>query len=120
MLPRPHRLRATTTIKEVVRAGKVIPTPWVRLHLLPRPANTATRVACVVGKKVHRLATRRHRYQRWLREAARTLISVFSTPYDVVIVAQPLITTLTTPTQRTAALTHIRQLLDKAVATSDN
>lgn len=120
MLPRPHRLRITTDIKEVVRLGEVIPTSWVRLHLLPRPVGMPSRVACVVGKKVHVLATVRHHYQRWLRELARTLIPVLPRPYDIVLVAQPSITALTTSEQRATALARLRVLLDKVVATGDN
>lgn len=120
MLPRGHRLAATTEIQAVVRSQQCITTPWVRLCYKTNSTQSATRFACVVGKKVHRLATVRHRHQRWLREVAQALIVVFPTPHDVVIVAQPSITTLVTPQQRAAAHTQLHQLLDKAVATGDN
>lgn len=56
------------------------------------PSPTAhTRIACVVGKSVHRSAVRRHKYQRWLREVARQTLATQSpnTAYDMVWIARP-------------------------------
>lgn len=120
MLSRQHRLAATSDIQLVVRSGQLLRTPWVKIYYLTKPNQPASRVACVVGKKVHTRAIIRHHYQRWLRAISRSLLGVFSTPHDIVLVAQPAVTAITTIAERSAAQGHIRQLLDKVVTTSDN
>ncbi len=93
MLPRSSRLRQTKEIQHVVRAGRRQASSYVRLYSMPG-ATDESRVACVVGKTVHRSAVRRHRYQRWLREVFKKLNRErpLLTPYDMVWVAQPGIT----------------------------
>ncbi len=89
MLPRSRRLRSTAEIQRVLREGHCITTPAVRVCFLQSGA-AETRVACVVGKTVHRSAIRRHRYQRWLREVARQFLTDHQdVAYDMVWVARP-------------------------------
>lgn len=90
MLPRAHRLRASQDIQAVVRRGRCLTTPAVRVCALPREAS-GSRVACVVGKRVHRHAVVRHRYQRQLRVLARRVLDRLPSneAYDMVWVAQP-------------------------------
>ncbi len=92
MLPRRLRLTKNADILKIMRQGNKITTPYVWLYLLQRTNNESSRAACVVGKKVHQLAVRRHRYQRWLRQLADTHIKRLSTAYDMVWVARPEIT----------------------------
>jgi ribonuclease P protein component len=90
MLPRSARLRRTAEIQQVLRAGRCLTTPHLRICTHPS-SHDHPRIACVVGKSVHRGAVRRHRYQRWLREIARTFLSEHPAiaPYDMVWIAQP-------------------------------
>lgn len=94
MLPRPHRLTNSADIVAVVRTGMKIETPYVRVYSLP--GKDAVRIACVVGKKVHAKAHVRHRYQRWLRAWISELLPSVSVPTDIVLVAKPAITSVTT------------------------
>lgn len=120
MLPRPHRLQADADIKTVLRLGRLINTPWIRVYILARPANTPARFTCIVGKKVHPLSTGRHRYQRWLREYARSLLTRLLSSADVVIVAQPPLRQLTSLRALRHHLKSLPTQLDKALSTGDN
>lgn len=97
MLGASGRLRSSKEIKEVVRYGRRIQTPFVRIHYLPKPGQAASRVACVVGIRVHRSAVSRHRYQRWLRHYARDLLASYSgvIAYDIVLVGLPALAQVT-------------------------
>jgi ribonuclease P protein component len=93
MLPRSHRLRQTKQIQYVLRHGRRLNTPYLRIYTHPG-ATAHTRIACVVGKSVDRSAVKRHHYQRWLRELARAALVAHpkAPPYDMVWIAQPAIT----------------------------
>lgn len=75
-------------------AGRRIETPFVRMHIAAATTSHRPEIACIVGKRVHRHATIRHRYQRLMRVAARTVIARFNSPHDMVWVAKPEITTV--------------------------
>ncbi len=90
MLPRRARLRRSVDITAVVRQGRRINAPGVRVYWRPGEAVTS-RIACVVGTRVHKSSVVRHRYQRWLRVVAQEAGSVFPVPSDVVWVAAPAI-----------------------------
>ena len=94
MLPRKHRLTKQNDIVHTIRRGRTLRTPYVHVHLLNRADHNISRSACIVAKKVHLSAVRRHTYQRWLRVQARTLLPQLTEPCDVVWVAQPQITQL--------------------------
>lgn len=89
MLPRRLRLTKNTDILKVMRQGNKISTPYVWLYLLPRNDDQSSRAACVVSKKVHQSAVKRHHYQRWLRQLSGTYISRLPAAYDMVWVARP-------------------------------
>jgi ribonuclease P protein component len=75
-------------IEHLVKTGTKIRVSFgtVYIHI---PSETGiSRVACVAGKKAHRLAVIRHAIQRRLRAAVKSLPSSSSIPsYEMVIVA---------------------------------
>jgi ribonuclease P protein component len=75
-----------------MRQGNKVITPYCWLYVLQRDDDKPSRAACVVGKKVHQLAVKRHHYQRWLRQISSTYINHLPVSYDMVWVAQPKIT----------------------------
>ncbi len=72
----------------VVRRGRRLRTPYLVMYVLRSTAGSS-RVACVVGKKVHRTAVVRHRIQRQMREIAQQTIPSLSRSHDMVWVALP-------------------------------
>ena len=95
MLPAANRLRGEPDIQATLKTGRRLPTPHVRIFIRPNPHSQTSRFACVVGKRVSRSAVRRHRYQRWLRQVARRALTTTHTPpVDVVLLANPSITTV--------------------------
>lgn len=89
MLPRKQRLARSADIQHVLRRGRCFQVPGMRICVAP--GATQSRVACIVSKKVSRLAVRRHRYQRWLRSLAKELLAgpLVGKQYDMVLVATP-------------------------------
>lgn len=98
MLPRPLRLRRRKDVKRVMHTGRRIRTQYAIIYVT-RVSVPQSRIACVVGRRVHSSAVRRHRIQRWLREIARSTIADMSTPYDMVWVALPGIANVKTKMQ---------------------
>ena len=91
MLPQPHRLPRTADIERVVRSGRVLALPELRIHYQANQ-QPGHRIACVVGKRVSPQATVRHRWQRRLRSVAAEYITRQTSAgphYDMVWVAQP-------------------------------
>jgi len=113
MLPAAFRLRRSDDIAMVVRTGLHISTPYVRIHAVLKPDNSHSRLACVVGKKVHSSAVQRHRYQRWLRVYAEDLLKELKMTYDIVLVGQPSLNTVTTYAQLKETLQDVSNQLDK-------
>jgi ribonuclease P protein component len=111
MLPRRRRLHRQEDIIRVVRTGQKIITPYVIIHYLP--ADKASRIACVVGKKVSLSAVARHRYQRWLREIVKAAIpSSDSRAYDMVWVGRPtLVNVDKLGTLKDSVLPHLSKIL---------
>jgi ribonuclease P protein component len=90
MLPYNLRLRSNSEIADITKRGKRV--SGEKLKIYYRDSDRGyTRVACVVGKKVSKLAVRRHKLQRWLREVARQEIknTLSAWSYDMVWVALP-------------------------------
>jgi ribonuclease P protein component len=112
MLPRSARLRRSREIQRVVHEGRVFVTTYLKVYRAPSLAPD-TRVACVVGKTVHRSAVARHRYQRWLRALARELLSetVLASPYDMVWVARPSIAAASLHAVRADLESHRAEIL---------
>jgi ribonuclease P protein component len=92
MLPRHLRLTKNADILRIMRQGKKISTPYVWIYFLKRDDKKPSRAASVVSKKVHKLAVKRHRYQRWLRQLSKAHISRLPLAHDMVWVARPKIT----------------------------
>ena len=96
MLAKIHRLRHTTDIQSVRRAGTCQPVGPLRVCVLKKETGPM-RTACVVGKRVHASAVKRHRLQRLLREFVRSVQKqVGNASYDMVISAQRPANTITT------------------------
>lgn len=92
-------------IKQTISRGQVLHTPYVRVHLNASPASTsASRLACVVSKKISQSAVHRHHYQRWLREAVRPLVTPLAPNILLVLIAKPAILKVKTLAQLQAAL----------------
>lgn len=91
MLARESRLNKKSDIVKTIRYGRRIRTPYVLLYVLkPDPLPKNTQVAVVVGKKVSKVAVKRHRYQRLLREIAREYITDLPPLYMVWVGIPPL------------------------------
>ncbi len=89
MLTGLHRLRNREDVIRVIRHGRRLKSSHILFYIYRRSAEDAPRVACIVGKKVSKSAVRRHRFQRWLREIARSLLPTMSPKYDMVLMALP-------------------------------
>lgn len=94
MLPRKSRLNKHNDIIATIRRGKRLDTPYVLLHSLQRNRATTSRFTCIVSKKVHTSATKRHTYQRWLRASAQAIMPRLGKPLDMVWLAKPEIVTI--------------------------
>lgn len=94
MLSRKFRLSRHIDIMNVLRRGRRLNTPFVHLYHLAQPNAPTPRIACVVSKKVHSSAVKRHTYQRWLRRIAQDFISSTTASSDMVWVAKPKINTV--------------------------
>ncbi|MBI4022211.1 MAG: ribonuclease P protein component [Candidatus Andersenbacteria bacterium] len=111
MLPHKHRLTRAPDIRAVLRHGRPIRSRYVIIRLLPRPAGNDSRAACIVTKRVHASAVRRHKYQRLLRAALRELLPRLPQPYDIVVTATPSMNQLTHSRPLQAALAAACQAL---------
>ncbi|MEX0649571.1 MAG: ribonuclease P protein component [Candidatus Andersenbacteria bacterium] len=100
------RLRHKDDVLAVIRHGKKARTPYALIYIQP---SKNLRMACVVGKKVSRLAVQRHRIQRQLREILREVAPSFSTPVDIVAVALP-------PAKTVESYTILKQAIISAVS----
>lgn len=106
MLAREQRLRRSEDIMRVMRHGRRIKMPHALLYVAAAPNTEGVRVACIVGKRVHRSAVRRHSIQRRLRESVRTHLPRASSPVDLVVVAQPSIVEVRDFEQLAAEVAH--------------
>ncbi len=88
MLPAVSRLQNKKDILATIKAGKRIHTPYITAYIQESKRDNA-RIACIVGKKVSKLATRRHAIQRKLRAMSADVITRSPRGYDMVLVARP-------------------------------
>jgi len=90
MLAQKNRLRRSQDIRDVLKNGQRVTIPEVYIYFKKNDLEHG-RIATIVGKKIHKQAVKRHRYQRWLRSlAADYVVSPAKTrSYDMVWVAQP-------------------------------
>src|SRR5258708_4795019 len=86
MLQPQARLRASVEIMRVLRSGTKTRLPYCTLYVRPTDAPYSVRIACVVGKKVHKSAVVRHAIQRRVRAACRAITTSIPVSCDVVIV----------------------------------
>lgn len=106
MFSRSRRLRSRQDISRLIQKGRRIRTPHVLIYIAPS-SESSTRVACVVGKKVHASAVKRHFYQRRLREIAKQVVRDIPQPYDMVWVALPSISSLKTQAELRETITSV-------------
>ena len=88
MLPRKHRLTTDKDVTRVLRKGRAVFTNLVILKALPA-AGGITRVAVVVGTKVHKRAVKRNLIKRRVRSLLHILIPTMKHAADMVVLAQP-------------------------------
>ncbi len=89
MLPRASRVSRQSDIERIVRYGSRVVTPFMVIYWQQIAITTSPRIACVVGKKVHKLAVYRHRLQRLLRSLAAEVIPGLTDGVEMVWVGQP-------------------------------
>lgn len=76
-------------VRVILREGERFETPSLTLVVVSTPGSSG-QVACVVGKKVHKSAVVRHRYQRLMRAALAEVLKK-KPAYDMVVMAKPTI-----------------------------
>jgi len=111
MLPRKHRLSRGLDIRAVLQRGQTIKSRYATVSFLPRPGAENSRAACIVSKRVHGSAVRRHHYQRLLRTSLRQLLPRLPRPYDIVVTATPRMNQVRHPRQLQPALSAAYQEL---------
>ncbi len=88
MLPREHRLRLHGDFAHLWRFGREARVDGLRVRW-GRSRTRKTRVGIVIARRAEKLATRRNRIRRVIREAMRPLIPGFRSPTDIVFMATP-------------------------------
>lgn len=93
MLPRQHRLTGRGEVKRTIEQGRAVRSHVLKIVAKTNPDSPAVwRAACIVGRRVHRSAHVRHKYQRWLRHCVSSLPSLTGKNVDLAIIALPAIT----------------------------
>lgn len=93
-MPRVSALRKQADIRLVFDEGEVRKFPSFYLYYL-KNNQALNRVAFIVSKKVSRLAVRRNRYRRLLRQLWKSWRATgWHSTYDMVVVARPSITSV--------------------------
>lgn len=95
MLPRPLRLRRSADIRRVTTTGRRFVTPYFTAYCLKSSTLSPPQAAVVVGKRVHKSAVVRHRYQRWLRALLRHSLTALPPGVELVVVGRPDLVSLT-------------------------
>lgn len=85
MLQPQNRLRDSVEIMETLRQGARFHISFCDIYVKPAPGDKV-RLACIVGKRVHASAVKRHLAQRRLRAACAQLLPAIKAPYNIVIV----------------------------------
>lgn len=115
MLPRISRLHRAKDIERVLKQGTLLRGEGVTLRFLRRGDDGVSRVAVVVGKRVHTSAVQRHRFQRLLREAMRDVLTLVPLGYDMVVVAHNSFSTAQNILDTRRAIEPIKDKLTKLV-----
>lgn len=87
MVQRGARLADAQEIKATIRTGRHLNTPYLHIYIT-QTDKPQSRVACIVSKKVAKLAVHRHRYQRMMRHAASEIIADLPQTVDMVWIAK--------------------------------
>lgn len=82
-----HRLRKSADIDKLFKNGKSFLTPVFSLKIAKNSLNT-TRIAVIVGTKVHKRAVRRNLIKRRIRSAMAALLPALKPGFDIAISAR--------------------------------
>lgn len=88
MFAQENRLAKDRDVQAVFRAGRTFFDPQITIKSLRRPGATTARFTVVVSTKVSKLAVRRNRIKRVVREFLRLHISALG-PADFMIIVRP-------------------------------
>lgn len=88
MYPASNRLRKSKEITKLFTRGKSFSTPIAIFRYSPNKLNV-TRLAVVVGTKVHKRAAARNLIKRRVREVLRTKLPEMKKGFDIAVVARP-------------------------------
>ncbi len=88
MLPRKHRLTQDKDVTRVLRKGRAVFTNLLTVRAIPNDRELV-RIAVVVGLKVNKRSNKRNLIKRRIRAVLEKKIAAFTTPVDLVVVAQP-------------------------------
>lgn len=87
MLSQKNRLRTDKDIKKVLKQGRRIKTPFLRIHTLKNNLENS-RFAVVVSTKTAKRATVRNVIKRRIRESLKKHMDLIAKGFDVVIFAR--------------------------------
>ncbi len=90
MYPADYRLRKSKDIEKLFKYGKSFLAPLILLRFAKNNLKQ-TRLAVIVGTKVHKRAVKRNLIKRRLREAVKAEIPRLKSSYDIAIMARPAI-----------------------------
>ena len=82
-----HRLRKSADIDKLFKVGKSFLTPVFSLKIAKNGLGT-TRIAVIVGTKVHKRAVKRNLIKRRIRSAMAELLPVLKPGFDMAISAR--------------------------------
>lgn len=88
MLPEGNRLQRERDFVNLWRRGREARTQGLRIRSV-KTSNTKPRVGIVVSKKISKLATRRNRIRRVIKEALRPIIPSLRGKRDYLVVVTP-------------------------------
>lgn len=88
MYPALNRLRKSREIEQIFKRGRTFSTPAFVFRFLPNRQGP-TRLAVVVGTKVHKRAVKRNLIKRRIREALKTELPNLKSGFDIIVAARP-------------------------------
>ncbi|MFA5133330.1 MAG: ribonuclease P protein component [Patescibacteria group bacterium] len=88
MLPQENRLKKTRDFDLIWKKGQFFGTKFITFKYM-KNSLPHTRVGFVVGTKVSKLATRRNKLKRQMREIIRLNLDKIKPGYDISITARP-------------------------------
>lgn len=74
MLPKHNRIVKKTEFQEVLHKGQTIQGKLFGLVVYDKSDNSPAKIGIIISKKISKLATRRNRARRLIKEVARELI----------------------------------------------